>query len=48
MHYLALYLLLGICIAVLAWVGCQLYRQHMAGLRHSGRRARRWFRKHHH
>lgn len=47
MPYLVLYILLGVCIALLVFTGYQLYRQHAASLRHSGsRRARKWFRKH--
>lgn len=50
MPYLVMYLLLGICVALLALTGYQLYRQHSARLRHNGslRRSRKWFRKSHH
>lgn len=49
MPYLVMYVLLGVCVALLAFTGYQLYRQHSAGLRHNGsRRSRKWFRRSHH
>jgi hypothetical protein len=51
MPYLTLYVLLGICLAVLAWIGQRLFRDRRIERRHSGgssRRWRKWFRKSHH
>ena len=50
MPYLTLYVLLGLCIALLTLAGHRLYRQRKEQLRHNGtlHRSRRFLRRSHH